>query len=164
MGRRMRIRTTTKVMNLMDTEVFENGRGRPVTSVASYKNFFVILFLVVAVVLFLAGCGSEADKVPVTGGANPPQNFVDGERLFNKNCAECHGMEGRGTAKGPPLVHKIYEPGHHADASFYFAVQSGVRAHHWGFGDMPRVSGVGEKEVAEIIAYVRWLQRKAGIY
>ncbi|MGH7504458.1 MAG: c-type cytochrome [Longimicrobiales bacterium] len=93
----------------------------------------------------------------------PPAELADGAALFGGHCAACHGEGARGTGRGPPLVHRIYEPSHHGDASFQLAASRGVRAHHWGFGDMPAVAGITEPEVARIIAYVRWLQRDAGI-
>lgn len=87
-----------------------------------------------------------------------------GENLFNKNCATCHGANATGLdGAGPPLVHIIYEPNHHSDAAFHLAVQRGVRAHHWSFGDMPPVEGVGQEDVEKIVAYVRTLQRANGI-
>ena len=54
-------------------------------------------------------------------------------------------------------------PSHHGDAAFLFAVQRGVAAHHWRFGDMPPQPQVTAGEVEAIIPYVRWLQREAGI-
>jgi mono/diheme cytochrome c family protein len=90
--------------------------------------------------------------------------FAPGERLFARSCAGCHGERAAGTAQGPPLAHRIYQPGHHADAAFVLAVRNGVRAHHWRFGDMPPVPGIGADDVAAIVGYVRWLQREAGIY
>ena len=73
------------------------------------------------------------------------------------------GRAATGGATGPPLVHKIYEPGHHADAAFLLAVRQGARAHHWSFGDMPPIPGVSDAEVGQIVAYVRALQKEAGI-
>ena len=87
----------------------------------------------------------------------------DGATLFAENCARCHGDAGDGTNMGPPLVHKLYEPGHHPDFSFQRAVKHGVIAHHWHFGDMPPVAGLSEDEVTQIIAYIRGLQREGGI-
>lgn len=87
-----------------------------------------------------------------------------GAELFIANCAACHGENAAGSAKGPPLVHVIYEPDHHADFTFHRAVQQGVRAHHWRFGDMPPVAGVSKAETDRIIAYVRTLQRANGIH
>lgn len=88
---------------------------------------------------------------------------VRGQMLFDANCASCHGPYGTGTDKGPPLVHKIYEPSHHADFAFHRAVQHGVRAHHWRFGNMPAVPVVSEAEVTSIIAFVRAMQTANGI-
>ena len=87
----------------------------------------------------------------------------DGATLFAENCARCHGDAGDGTDMGPPLVHRLYEPGHHPDFSFQNAVKNGVISHHWEFGDMPPVAGLSEAEVTQIIAHVRELQREGGI-
>lgn len=114
----------------------------------------------------LAACESsatspEAAKSP--GGATPTE-FQVGEAKFAASCAACHGVRGVGTKQGPPMVHKVYEPNHHADAAFQRAAENGVRAHHWEFGNMPKVEGVTAGDVDQIIRYVRWLQREAGIY
>lgn len=95
-------------------------------------------------------------------GVEPPA-AREGAALFAANCAMCHGPGALGSDKGPPLVHKTYEPSHHDDESFFRAVRQGVSAHHWSFGDMPAVPGVTEGETEKIIAYVRDLQRLAGI-
>ena len=92
-----------------------------------------------------------------------PADLAEGERLFNDNCSRCHGVLAAGTDAGPPLVHIVYEPNHHADAAFQRAVALGVASHHWRFGNMPPVPGVDQAAVGRITAYVRWLQRAAGI-
>jgi mono/diheme cytochrome c family protein len=87
-----------------------------------------------------------------------------GEIAFNENCASCHGTNAAGQeGVAPPFVHRIYEPNHHGDQSFFLAAQNGVRAHHWPFGDMPPVEGVNRDDVASIVTYVRALQRANGI-
>lgn len=118
------------------------------------------------VVAALAACESNAtnqDGAKPAGGAAPADVQV-GEAKFNANCAVCHGARAVGTKQGPPLVHKIYEPNHHADVAFQRAAANGVRAHHWEFGNMPKIEGVTAEDVEHIIRYVRWLQREAGIY
>jgi mono/diheme cytochrome c family protein len=93
-----------------------------------------------------------------------PAEHVRGRELFEATCSVCHGEAGLGTAQGPPLVHIIYEPNHHGDAAFVFAAERGVRAHHWGFGDMPPQPAITRPEVMEVVGYVRWLQREAGVW
>jgi mono/diheme cytochrome c family protein len=92
-----------------------------------------------------------------------PQAFANGEALFHTHCASCHGTSATGTAQGPSFLSKIYVPSHHSDASFQLAVKQGVRAHHWHYGNMPPVPHVSDAEVAQITAYIRWLQQQAGI-
>lgn len=106
------------------------------------------------VAVLAAGCG------PGDGGG---EAVARGEELFAANCAVCHGPQGQGTTSGPPLIHEIYEPGHHPDESFHRAVAEGVPAHHWEFGDMAPVGGLDSGEVDAIIAWVREQQRAAGI-
>lgn len=86
-----------------------------------------------------------------------------GQVLFEANCMVCHGKNGAGTKKGPPLIHILYVPSHHGDISFQRAAKNGVRAHHWRFGNMPPVAGVTPGDVSKIIAFVRQVQRANGI-
>ena len=110
----------------------------------------------------LVACDSSEPK-PAVGGGPVPAEFQVGETTFNSTCAACHGKQGAGTDHGPPLVHKVYEPNHHGDPAFQRAAANGVKAHHWEFGDMPKVDGVTPQDVDQIVKYVRWLQRQAGI-
>ncbi len=87
-----------------------------------------------------------------------------GRDLFTEFCARCHGENALGSDRGPPLVHDIYNPGHHPDEAFYRAVQFGVRQHHWRFGDMPALRDqVSPEQVRAIIAFIRRVQRANGV-
>lgn len=113
----------------------------------------------------------SAQPTPVEGSAivaieMPPidGNAAIGQRIFENVCAACHGSNAVGIeGAGPPLIHVIYEPGHHADESFQRAVAVGVRSHHWRFGDMPPVDGLTRGDVSMVIAYIREIQRANGI-
>ncbi len=119
-----------------------------------------ILSLVLGVIV---ACDSSQPK-PAVGGGPVPAEFQVGEMKFTANCSVCHGAQAAGTDHGPPLVHKIYEPNHHSDAAFQRAAANGVRAHHWGFGNMPKIESVTPPDVDQITQYIRWLQRQAGIF
>jgi len=124
--------------------------------------------------VFFLGCSENGSNAQSSTASSPtilasaakplPAELEEGEAKFNNFCSRCHGPQGQGTNNGPPLVHKIYEPNHHADMAFQRAAAQGVRAHHWKFGNMPKIDGVVPEDVSQIIAYIRWLQRQAGIF
>jgi mono/diheme cytochrome c family protein len=116
-----------------------------------------------AALTLLAGCESRPGVRSDFEPGPAPAELADGERLFNENCARCHGTLAAGSDTGPPLVHRVYEPSHHADMAFQRAVALGVAAHHGRFGNMPPIPGVDQPAVERIVGYVRWLQRQAGI-
>ena len=119
---------------------------------------------VIAVVAALIFSRTSPNKTQKTVAQPSLTNqAVEGYTIYNANCSTCHGLNGAGTNKGPPFVHKIYEPNHHGDASFHQAVKNGVRAHHWPFGNMPPVPNVSDDDVALIVTYIRELQRANGI-
>jgi mono/diheme cytochrome c family protein len=108
--------------------------------------------------VLLVACGGNSGDSVGSG-----IDVARGEQLFDANCAACHGPRAMGSVSGPPLVHEIYEPGHHSDEAFQIAVAQGSPQHHWTFGPMPAIPGLDRDEVADITAYVRELQREAGI-
>ncbi len=87
-----------------------------------------------------------------------------GEVKFAENCAACHGENASGSDQGPPLVHDIYNPGHHADQAFVLAAKRGVRQHHWQFGNMPPQPNITSAEIKPILSYIRELQQANGIF
>jgi mono/diheme cytochrome c family protein len=116
----------------------------------------------------VAGCG-DADRPGAQVATRATQHMsaedlAEGEALFNQFCVQCHGPAATGTAQGPPLVHRVYEPRHHSDFAFMLAIRQGVRAHHWRFGDMPPVEGITDEQAQRVIAYIRHLQQAAGIF
>jgi mono/diheme cytochrome c family protein len=107
-----------------------------------------------------AAAAKPADQIIVPKLSSPAQM---GQFAFEENCSACHGENAAGSENGPPFVHAIYKPGHHADFAFQTAAKNGVRAHHWRFGDMPPVPDVSDKQIEWIVKYVREMQRANGI-
>ncbi len=87
-----------------------------------------------------------------------------GQVAFGRYCASCHGAKADGTDKGPPLIDRLYHPGHHGDASFVAAARRGATGHHWRFGDMKPVAGVSDGELADLIGFIREVQHANGIF
>lgn len=140
-----------------------------------FRTLAALAIIAILGALAFAGCSDDAAPQYATTSSNDAAPLVvtvpalsekaqAGEIAFNANCALCHGANASGTNLGPPLVHKIYEPNHHQDFSFRSAVQNGVQAHHWQFGNMPPAPQVAEDDIERIICYVRELQRANGIF
>lgn len=113
-----------------------------------------------------AAAPADGEGVAMVDVQVPPLkgDVARGKLLFDRSCARCHGRNAAGNeGAGPPLIHVIYEPGHHSDEAIRRAVAVGVRRHHWRFGDMPPVPGLKRDDVRKIIAYIRELQRANGI-
>ena len=109
-----------------------------------------------------------AEGAPIVEVALPAELSPEaqiGKRAFEAKCASCHGENAAGqNGVAPPLVHEIYEPSHHSDMAFVLAAKTGVRAHHWRFGNMPPVEGLTDADVKYIARYVRELQEENGIF
>ena len=127
--------------------------------------------LVLLACLLMVGCQGEdgvgsngLESQSATSETTRDAMAEKGEELFNANCSACHGLEAVGTNLGPTLIHRVYHPGHHPDASIHNAVKVGVRQHHWTFGNMAPVGGLSEPDVDNIICYIRGLQRENGIF
>ncbi|MDP6708005.1 MAG: cytochrome c, partial [Alphaproteobacteria bacterium] len=124
------------------------------------RSWLTVVFLAGALSA-LAGAGMTAAGAKLEGVVEPQMTpeLNLGKMNYRRYCAECHGVNGVGTDKGPTFLHRVYHPGHHADFSFIRAVRQGARAHHWRFGDMKPVEGVTDRQLEKIVKYVRALQK-----
>lgn len=123
---------------------------------------FVSLLSLVISMLFLGGVVVAEESA--SNQPKVPFKFAVGKKKFQENCSSCHGKWMEGTEQGPPLLHGFYKPSHHGDPSFYRAALKGVRAHHWNFGDMPKVEGITRKDMDQIVPFIRWFQQEKGLY
>ena len=129
---------------------------------------FYLIIVAVAAFAIWKWSAREADS---SGGAMVDvkvpalsQAASHGKAVFDANCATCHGANAAGqNGSGPPLIHKIYKPSHHGDRAFQLAAKLGTRSHHWNFGNMPVIATVNSEDVAQVIYYIRELQRANNI-
>jgi len=133
---------------------------------ADLPKYLVIAVLVGGAVV-LVGQLTATDNSKTIARLNVPafsSTAIRGQKLFNENCAACHGNNAAGSSSGPPLVHRLYVPNHHNENAFQAAVQRGVRAHHWNFGNMPPQPQVSQSDVTLIVRYIREMQRANGLF
>lgn|GEM_PF-453944 len=148
------------------SKVLESKWLRYLKRIMNFATITKILF-VGFLSLLLPACDGPSHGRDANPFHLPPEGFVGnkatGKALYSQNCLVCHGVGAQGSNQGPPLLDNIYNPRHHADLAFHLAVKNGVRAHHWKFGDMQPMPGISPETVGHIVAYVRDIQRKAGI-
>ncbi len=133
------------------------------------KDRIVPILVIAALVggVYVMFTGNSGQKKSTSVDVRVPalsQMAGNGQQLFKVNCAQCHGESAGGTRQGPPLVHKYYRPDHHADAAFYRAATNGVIAHHWNFGNMPPIRTVSNDDLAQIVTFIREVQKANGIF
>ena len=122
------------------------GNRRNAVALAMYvqlhRNPVLAVGAMALILLTWAGCGVASPQQYETTASNDTEKLSvtrpalsdsarAGEDLFDANCSLCHGVNAAGTHQGPPLIHKVYTPGHHSDFSIRNAVRRGVRQHHW---------------------------------
>ncbi|MFT4607152.1 MAG: cytochrome c5 [Urechidicola sp.] len=110
--------------------------------------------------LFVLNTHSASNENEIT----IPFSYAKGQVLYESSCASCHGKQLTGTDKGPPFLHRFYKPSHHGDQTFYRAALLGVKAHHWGFGDMPSVLGMTKVKLKSIVSYIRYYQQHKNLF
>ncbi len=120
------------------------------------------LAVTIAAVLLVAACGGDRENAGIGIAVQDPDLVAAGDPLYQATCALCHGIDLRGTDKGPSHLSVVYEPNHHADVSFVVAIRAGTRQHHWNFGNMASVEGLSDADITAIIAFVRENQRIEG--
>jgi len=133
---------------------------------ANLPKYAVVGVLVagaVVLVLKLVGGSPGIDKVDVKVPVTLSAVAIEGKELFEENCAACHGDNAGGSDQGPSFISSIYRPAHHSDQAFVLAALTGVRAHHWKFGNMPKQPQVTQAQVLRITQYIRELQRENGV-
>jgi mono/diheme cytochrome c family protein len=100
---------------------------------------------IVAAATLLAACGADG-----------PRTTSDrGEAIYRANCAQCHGGDLRGTARGPSLLVPIYGPEQLSDVEFADAIRNGVEERLWEFGPMPANKTITDEQIDAILTFVR---------
>ena len=87
-----------------------------------------------------------------------PEPFKRGQQVFHRVCSNCHGSDAMGKhTQAPRLIDEEYLTGNFSDADIREAVLNGI-------GKMlPQKNSVTSEEIAEIIKYLRYSQKAAGL-
>ncbi len=114
------------------------------------KNYPLILIIV----FFLSSCGGAP---PPT--LQVPPEYQAGQTHFHTICSNCHGPDAlsTGSYKAPKLIDEEYLPGSFSDDDIRETIINGT-------DKMPsQGSKFNKKQIDEIIKYLRYSQRAAGL-
>ena len=116
------------------------------------KRLSTELTLTATVLVFMFSCGPPQPTKIV------PAEFKTGQDYYHKVCANCHGTDALGKqTRAPGLIDPEYFSENFSDEEMYKQIIEG--------SDKMRSqrSKVSDPEVAEIIKYLRYSQKAAGI-
>ena len=104
-----------------------------------------------ALVFLLSSCTPKPNiKVPA--------EFEAGQKYFHKACASCHGVDALGKqTKAPGLIDPEYLPVNFSDEEFRKQILEGSEKMR------SQRNKVSDAEIEEIIKYLRYSQRAAGL-
>ncbi|MDA0692866.1 MAG: cytochrome c [Nitrospinae bacterium] len=114
------------------------------------KNLIIILLSLLLSVL-LTSCAVEPRKTV-------PEIYRAGQDYYHQACANCHGPDGLG-GRGPKLIQEKFSSTNFSNIKLAKTILNGSDS-----GAMPSQKGkVSEKEIQEIIKYLRYSQKISGI-
>ena len=116
------------------------------------KRLSTELTLIATVLVFMSSCGPPKPTIKV------PAEFESGQNNFHRVCANRHGTDALGKqTRAPGLIDPEYFSENFSDEEMYKQIIEG--------SDKMRSqrSKVSDAEVAEIIKYLRYSQKAAGI-
>ena len=114
-------------------------------------RFQTYIFLVTGILIALTSCSPKPTiKVPA--------EFESGQNNFHRVCANCHCADALGKqTRAPGLIDPEYFSENFSDEEMYKQIIEGSDKMR------PQRSKVSDSEVAEIIKYLRYSQKAAGI-
>jgi len=119
-----------------------------------YRFYFKLFtfFLIVLFPFLFTGCAIEPKKTV-------PEKYKLGQISFHKVCAQCHGADAMGGKRAPNFLQKKFIPKKFSNARIARTIINGSDS-----GAMPsQKKRVTDKEIGEIIQYIRYSQKEAGI-
>ena len=109
-------------------------------------NIFIILF-----VLFTYACAPKATL-------EVPEAYKKGQQAFHKICSNCHGSDAMGKhTKAPKLIDAEYLANNFSDEDLRDTILNGTDKMP------PQKKNVTTEAIAEIIKYLRYSQKTAGL-
>jgi putative heme-binding domain-containing protein len=122
-----------------------------VTSSRSAGTVCLSMILCAASTTSLAQTPNQRAKTVRTGG----QGVAEPSKVFNAICAGCHGLDGRGSERGPNISSRP-EVVRRSDAELLQTLRNGISE-----TGMPNFAALGDAKLVSLVGYLRTLQGKS---
>ena len=110
-------------------------------------------FAFIIIMLSIIGCTIKPQK-------SVPEDYVAGQKYFHQVCANCHGVDAVGGNKAPSFLQEKFLPTNFTNGKIAKTILNGSSS-----GAMPsQKNKVNDEQIKEIIKYIRFSQREAGIH
>ena len=107
----------------------------------------------IIIMLSIIGCTIKPQK-------SVPEDYVAGQKYFHQVCANCHGVDAAGGNKAPTFLQEKFLPTYFKNGKTAKTILNGSSS-----GAMPsQKNKVNDEQIREIIKYIRYSQREAGVY
>ena len=111
------------------------------------KLVFILFFL------NIIGCAIKPQK-------SVPEDYLSGQEYFHKVCATCHGADAGGGNRAPSFLQEIFYSKQFSNQKIANTIINGSKS-----GSMPsQKNRVNDLQIRQIIKYIRFSQREAGVY
>ena len=111
------------------------------------KLIFILVFF------NIIGCAIKPQK-------SVPEDYLSGQEYFHKVCAICHGADAGGGNRAPSFLQEIFHSTKFSNQKIANTILNGSKS-----GSMPtQKNRVNDLQIREIIKYIRFSQREAGMY
>ena len=113
---------------------------------------YKLLLILIAATLFATYSCAPKPKLEV------PEKYKKGQNAFHKICSNCHGSDAMGKhTKAPRLIDEEYLSPNFTDDDIRETILNGTDKMP------PQRKNVSDKEIIEIIKYLRYSQKTAGL-
>ena len=110
-------------------------------------------FVFIIIMLSIIGCTIKPKK-------SVPEDYIAGQKYFHQVCANCHGVDAAGGNKAPTFLQEKFFPTNFTNGKIAKTILNGSSS-----GAMPsQKNKVNDEQIREIIKYIRFSQREAGIH
>ena len=117
-----------------------------------FYSKIVITILPLMFNLLLTGCSIEPENVV-------PKEYQLGQTSYHRVCAQCHGADAKGGKRAPTFLQVKFNLNNFSNSRIAKTILNGSDS-----GAMPSQQGrLNDEEIREIIKYIRYTQKEAGI-